>query len=416
MQPHDNSSASDRLTRTPRRWARLLGAWVAVSFVAGSLAVGATAAHATGSVTGGSNFSNVVLELPQGSQVDDIYEMNVSNQSNDVVTAEFQWSAPYGIVLTPKKKDFTLLPGVRTSAPFNITVQDDTPGGEYTITTGIFRRDVKSVPDEVVFVPGVTQTFKIRVLGDSATAKINVVDKYKHEPVSGLVSVARVMGSVRTEIARALSDKLNLKAVPGVYEANVFLDGRRVASKSFTLVKDQTSDILVEVEAIFIRDVALLPQKTAGKIQTLEVAATVENSLRALPKATLNVEVLRNNKTLETLEMQRFSPLEAGNTAASLRYVPKDGWKPGKYTFIVRLEAPEFSVKASNEPSYSIGGAVMSPLGWILAALGLLALIIAVAVAVRMRKRKQSDGSGTSGRRIPDRNRPARDATRVRSR
>ena len=63
----------------------------------------------------------------------------------------------------------------------------------------------------------------------------------------------------------------------------------------------------------------------------------------------MTVAVLRNNKPLESLEMQRFSPLETGATAASLRYVPKDGWKAGRYTFIVRLETPTFTVKAANE-------------------------------------------------------------------
>ena len=360
-----------------------------------TLGVGAQVAHAQGgAVTGGSNFSNIVLELPQGGTVEDVYAMHVSNESDAQVIAQFQWSAPYGITLTPKQKDFTLKPGMRTSAPFNIAIADDTPGGEYEITTGIFRQDISSERNKVVFVPGVTQTFTIRVLGDAATANVQVVDKYKREPVAGLVSIARTNGSVRTEIARKLSDKFSVRAVPGTYEASVFLDGRRVAVKNFTLVKDQSTDVLIEVEAIFIREVALLPQKADGKLQTIQLTASIDNSLKPLPRARLVVDVLRNKKLLENIEIQKFAPLETGSTAASLRYVPKDGWKSGRYTFVVRLEAPEFTVKASNTPSYSVGGAVVSPLGWILGALGLIALIVAIAIAVRRRKKDAQRKAG----------------------
>lgn len=398
--------------RARRVWrTRLLSVIGAASVCIGSaVAIVPMRAGAAGVVSGGSNFNNIVLELPQGAQVNDIYEMSLTNQSSDVVTAEFQWSAPYGIVLTAAKKDFTVLPGGKASAPFNISVQDDTPGGEYLVSTGLFRRDVKANPDEVVFVPGVTQNFTIKVIGDAANARVRVVDTYKKEPISGLVSVARVTGSVRTEIARQPTAELNLRAVPGTYEASVFLDGRRVATKQFSLKKDEFQDVLIEVQAIFLREVSLLPRKTSGKLVNIEVTTTVENSMRALPNATLVVEVLRSGKQLETVEMQKFSPLELGPTSASVRYVPKDGWKPGRYTFVARLEAPEFTVKAASEPSYSVGGSVASRFGLALGGAGLGALAIAAVAALLIRKRR---AKAAGARKIPERNRPARDTART---
>lgn len=403
---------SKRVTKLRGWWGRTVSVIAATGIgVGAAVAIVPIRAEAEGTVSAGSNYSNIVLELPQGAEVQDVYKMTLSNQSTEVVTAEFQYSAPFGIVLTPKKKNFTVLAGGKVEVPFDISVQEDAPGGEYEIATGMFRRDVKSNPDQVVFVPGVTQNFTIKVVGEAATARVRVVDSFKKEPISGLVSVARVTGSVRTEVARQPTAELSLRAVPGTYEASVFLDGRRVATKQFSLKKDEFQDVLIEVQAIFLREVSLLPRKTNGKLVNIEVTATVENSMRALPNATLVLEVLRNANKLETVEMQKFAPLELGPTSASVRYVPKDGWKPGRYTFVARLEAPEFTVKAASEPSYSVGGSVAGTFGWILGGAGIAALATAGAAAFLIRKRR---ANAVGGRAIPDRNRPTRDSARTR--
>ena len=174
--------------------------------------------------------------------------------------------------------------------------------------------------------------------------------------------------------------------------------------------KDEAQEVVIEVQAVFLREVSLLPRKNGNKLINIEVTATVENSMRALPSATMVLEVQRNAKPLESLEMQKFAPLELGPTSASVRYLPKDGWKPGRYTFVVRLESPEFTVKAASEPSYSVGGSVASRFGWVLGGVGAAVLVIAGGIALVRRVRRKD--AARNGRAIPDRNRPTRDTSR----
>jgi hypothetical protein len=405
---HFDVAAVATVQSSLRRMSRCVVAFVVIAIALACMYARPTPAWSEGGVlTAGSNFSGLTFDLPQSSNLNNVLEFWVLNGSTEVVAAEVQWSTPFGIDMTPKvAKDLTLLPGQKAVVPFDVAVKGDTPAGEYALSVGAFRRDARGESGSVIFVPGVTQSFRVRVTGESATARIAVVDKLKREPVTALVSAARVNGSVRTEIARSTTDTLLLRAVPGAYEVNVFLDGRRVATQPFVMTADQNTEVQVEVEAIYISDVTLVPQETNNKVQAIEVQVVVMNSMRAIPDGNVTLDVQRDDRPFETLLLQRFAPLPVGESIATLRYVSKDGWKPGRYTFIARFETPDFSVKAATEPSYTVGndsGGVANLFGgvigkrsvWLWVALGLSALAVVVAIAVALLRR--GDGSPPAG-------------------
>lgn len=260
--------------------------------------------------------------------------------------------------------------------PFTVSVPKGTAPGQYIAAlivqtnesvpipgTTAFRQIIRKAMKVTITVPGpVTPGFKLgaptfvtepssRTLNIPITntgnilvepaGTFNVTTPDDKTVMTGPITMGVVYGGMSTGIQFSLAPQFQ----PGDYLISLDLkDARTGAAASIKNAKatlaPPPAPAMTETEQVppFVVDaVSITPQ--GSPVQYAEVTATLTNNQQLIPAADVTLIVKRDGEKIEQYPLARNQALPQGQTKIAQRYIPKDGWKAGKWTFQVVVSA-----------------------------------------------------------------------------
>lgn len=392
-------------TRTSsRRVVAFIGAFVAAALVVAALALPAhavTVARPAQALAGGGPAVPSELNLTNGATMDGLFPLFVRNTSTVPLRAKIVDKSVSGITIAPEVRELTVNPGQTATVPYKLRVDTNLAAGKYPVEVSVLSAEVSVTQGTVQFLPAVTQRYSVVVQGAAGDIKARATDRLEQKPVSGVFIAARIDGVSRTPVARADGKELAARVVPGEYEVSFELDGRPISSKRVLVAQGKTTEADLDVSLLQFTKVDVTRIDTGKQIAAVSVDAQFDNALRPLAGANISLEVRRDGKKIDDFVVQQFQTLAKGSGAVSTRYVPRDGWKSGKYEFRLHLAAESVSIVAATKPTLQVGATATRNRLWLwigvftFAVLGALAL---TAFLVRRGRRGRRSGNGPTGR------------------
>lgn len=150
---------------------------------------------------------------------------------------------------------------------------------------------------------------------------------------------------------------------------------------------NEVGEVTLEINTVSFVVVAAKPVKEGDKVVVVDLIASVENHLRALPgQSVLRAAVHRDGRPVETTTLRQLDQLPLGITEAKLTYRPPTGFPPGDTTSSsswqrrTSLSRPPISPASRSETVFQSPGA----------AAGATAALIAGFVGWRLLRRRRA--------------------------
>lgn len=196
------------------------------------------------------------------------------------------------------------------------------------------------------------------MVGEAATITVEARSEQSGQPVAGTLTLAAVTSPAATfEVARTDGVELSARVAPGRYRAAYLLAGRELASADVDVAAGATEAIMLEVRTVSFVVVAATPVEEDGKVVVVELVASVQNHLQPIDgPITIRALVHRDGQETDTVTLDDLDDLDLGVTEARLTYRPPEGFAEGRYRFEFELVTEQFTLRASDEPSFDVGG------------------------------------------------------------
>jgi len=318
--------------------------------------------------------------LTQGESIEG-EELNVVifNKMDKPVFVNVTYEAPEFIKVNLSSTGYLLNPGEYKKVYIKLKADEDAIPGNYTVKViAIVYETEGDLPVKVI--ASAAQEAKVIITGEKAFVEVVAID-----PVGNIAEVARIrLFKDDYEIASAYG-KLEKKVTPGNYTAVAYLLNEEVARKSFTLKPDEHKRVELRIRAIYFEFFNVLPAvDKKGRIGYAQVIAVIKNLYRELPNTTVVLYVTGN--TNETVEIYKTSKLMLGRTEVKYNYIPKEGWKDGKYIFQVMVISNGTIYAISPRKELEVSGMKPAEKLWMIIMAIILLLIL---LLLRRRKRKK---------------------------
>lgn len=381
----------------------------AAGLVAGCVALfGALPAHAATRpvqvLGGGGPQVPAELRLPAGGSIDGLFPLFVRNTGPAPVAVRVTEQVPSGITFAPEMRDATVAPRTSVSISYKLRVDSTLAAGRYKVEIDVLPSDLAVTQGSVQFVQAVSQRFTVVVDGTAGDLKASARDVLEQKAIAGTFTASRITGVNRVPVARAEGKTLEARVVPGEYEVAFELDGRTIASKTVQVNDGKTTDAQIDVSLLQFTKIDATRIDANGKIAAVAVQAQFDNALRPLANATISLMVRREGKQIDDIPVQQFQTLAKGAGSVATRYVPRDGWKDGKYEFRFRLSAEGVTVAAADRPTVQVGRSPGAGFPWKWAAAFVAVVMVALAALAwllrRMRRNEGDPDDPLAGRRI----------------
>ena len=286
----------------------------------------------------GSFYTLTGLEVPAGGVVSsrDVYVV-VYSYGSKPVRVRLTYSAPEGltVVFNSNTTVFTLQPGEHRVVPVVITVDKHARPGSYPVV--IMAQQVVENETGIHVVAAVSQKAVLRVTGEYA-----VINAVARDPSGRLVSDAliRLVGYLNGRPISIMDSygRLHAVVVPGNYTLEAYLHGFLVAEENLTVRNGTVVNKDLYLRIIFIEYFSVKPVLSEkNRLVAARIHVIINNVYKTVNNITVKLYVWRNGKLLETRDLVAQSTLPLGRSDYKFDYVPKGGWKPGNYTFQVRV-------------------------------------------------------------------------------
>jgi hypothetical protein len=215
------------------------------------------------------------------------------------------------------------------------TVSEFMLPGTYFISIG-----AEVIPNQergIIAVPGVRQRAKLEVFGEAGFVDINLVDVFGN-PFTGRMTLLRIDGNSKSEVAQLESNRYIDRIVPGDYELIVTYrydnDDYEVSREIFTLNNNDELNVTYTVTTVFIDRFTLSPILSADNVLlNASINYTLNNIYGIYENAIIKLDVYYQGEFLETVDLQTRTSFDLGILNLRDNYAPLDGWKNGTYAF-----------------------------------------------------------------------------------
>lgn len=340
------------------------------------------------------------LFMVSGGTLEKLFPLVARNVGGAPLNVKVVENVPAGIVFLPDTRTVTIQPGQAVTIPYTLRLDSNLAPGRYRVEINVLPANATVTQGIVGFLPAVTQRYSVVVSGESGDIRASALDAVEKKKVTGTFIASRISGVNKTPVAKTTGTELAARVVPGEYEVALEIEGKRITSRQVRVRDGKTTEAELDVSLLQFTEVTAEQIDLNGVIAAMSFAVRFDNSLRPLSDAQISMEVRRDGKTTETVEVQRFQILSMGAGSLATRYVPRQGWLNGKYEFRFRLAAGDISVVAPTRPSVQVGvstKAGFSPMAIAVAgAIGLL--FLATLFSLVLGRRRRHRGGSSSGR------------------
>lgn len=344
--------------------------------------------------------------MVSGGSLEQLFPLVARNVGGAPLNVKVTENVPNGIFFLPEARTATIQVGQSVTIPYSLRLDTNLAPGRYRVEINVLPANASSTLGTVQFVPAVTQRYTVVVSGEAGDIKARALDSVEKKNVTGTFVASLITGVTKTPVVKKTGNELSARVVPGDYEVALEIEGKRIASRQVRVRDGKTTETELEVALLQFTDVKAERIDLNGAIAAMAFDVRFDNSLRPLNDAQISMEVRRNTKTVETVEVQRFQVLSTGAGALATRYVPRQGWLDGKYEFRFRLTAGDLAIVAPTRPTVQVGAAptkAPSPMTVaVAAAIGfvLIALVIALTLWRRRRPGAGQQRDPLAGRRV----------------
>ena len=331
------------------------------------------------------------------------FEASVQNLGDTRVGLAVRAEGPGGVVVAlADTAPPSLAPGEQRAIPLVLRVGDDLPVGDHTVRFAIAPTPYSGPVAGVSYAPALGGRVVVRVSGAEAKVRVVAQDVLLDEPTEqGRVSLYALQPDAEPLLLESVdAEALERRVVPGAFRAAferpaVEPDAPPVRTTvDFALPDGADETVVLDVVGFRVATLDVTPGvDAAGDLVHADVDVTLENRLEALRRPmVLELEVRRDGRLVEVLELGRVVSLPTGVTTTSNRYRPPDGFVPGEWQFDVRLASgwfgtgPTAPARLAVDPAGDGPGAINPGL---VATVGVL-FVLAVGVgAVRRPSRRR---------------------------
>lgn len=337
-----------------------------------ALTIAITPCNATRVAISG-EFYRYTYVLAQGESIkgENMYVI-VFNMMDKPVFVNVTYEAPECIKVNLSSTGYLLNPKEYRKVYIELKADEDAVPGTYAVKIIATVYETKgNLPVKVI--TSAAQEAKVIVTGEQAFVEVVAID-----PAGNIAEVALIkLFKENYEIASAYG-KLKKKVTPGNYTAVAYLLNEEVARKSFTLKPDEYKRVELLIKAVYFEVFDVLPAvDEEGRMGYAHIIVVVKNVYRELPNTSIVLYVTGN--TNETIEIYKTTKLLLGRTEARYNYIPKEGWKDGKYIFQAKVisEGIVYAISPKKELEVS----VMKPIEKMISG-AVIAIIISVLLAI----------------------------------
>lgn len=322
----------------------------------------------------------------------EIYVVVFNHEKNDIrVTLTPQ--APPGVEIHLEESDFIIPAGGDNKVEVGVEVGREAVPGEYTLT---ITAEIQQDGEGIVVVGAAQEQARLTILGESGEVRINTVTCLG-EPFPAEIKVCQSQDGERSPCAYSAGGQLKIKLAPGDYGIRATFQDTEVAKQAFSLQADETKQINVIVQTVFIYGFSIVPNyyEESGEISFTKVPYTINNIYQPIKDVSVILIVALDGRLLEEDEIISLPTLDVGSTGGGYNYVPAQEWQNGTYNFKMNLysqnklcaESPEEELKITTLQAPTAG------IDWILTGIiaGAILLLIVVIFLVAGRRRKRRE-------------------------
>jgi len=317
--------------------------------------------------------------LAQGEEISskDIYIV-AFNKEDKRVRVDMEYESPEFIEVNLSSKGCFLNPDEYKRVYISLKAREDAVPGNYTVKVFAIIKEVRGdLPIKVL--TSAAQEANVTVTGEYA-----VVDVVAIDPVGNIASTAIVrLFRSGYEVASAKGE-LKKRVVPGTYTAKAYLLGEEIASKEFDVAAYEEKRIELPIRAVYFETFDALPAKDeSGRIGYVYLVAVIKNLYKDLPNVSVSLEVSGASSENFTIYSSPLLPLN--RTEIKYNYIPKEGWKNGKYVFTEKVIAGDTIYAVSPVKTVEVRSPIRESLLLVLP----VAVVIAVIIILYQKKRKR---------------------------
>ncbi len=320
--------------------------------------------------------------LAQGEEISskDVYIV-AFNKEDKRVRVDMEYEAPEFIEVNLSSKGCFLNPDEYKRVYISLKAREDAVPGNYTVKVIAIIKEVRGdLPIKVL--TSAAQEANVTVTGEYAEVDVAAID-----PVENIASTALVkLFRSGYEIASA-EGELKKRVVPGRYTAKAYLLGEESASEEFEVAAYEEKRIELPIRSVYFEVFDALPAKDeSGRIGYVYVVAVVKNLYKDLPNVSISLEVSGATSESLTIYSSPFLPLD--RTEIKYNYIPKGGWKSGKYEFREKVIADDALYAASLVKTVEVPSPVTENLVFVLPIAAVIAVIIILIVVLYQRRKR----------------------------
>jgi len=271
--------------------------------------------------------------LAQGEEISskDIYIV-AFNKEDKRVRVDVEYEAPEFIEVGLSTNSSLLEPDEYERVYITLRAKEDAVPGNYTVKVIAIIKEVKGdLPIKVL--TSAAQEADVTVMGEYAEVDIAAID-----PVGNIASTALVRLFCSGYETASAEGELKKRVVPGTYTAKAYLLGEEAASEEFEVAAYEEKRVELLIRSVYFEVFDALPAKDeSGRIGYVYVVAVVKNLEKELPNVSISLEVAGASSESFTIYSSPYLPLE--RTEIKYNYIPKEGWKSGKYEFTEKVIA-----------------------------------------------------------------------------
>jgi hypothetical protein len=269
--------------------------------------------------------------LAQGEEISskDIYIV-VFNKEDKRVRVDVEYEAPEFIEVSLSSNSSLLDPDEYKRVYITMKAKEDAVPGNYTVKVIAIINEVKGdLPIKVL--TSAAQEADVTIGGEYAE-----VDAAALDPVGNVASTAQVrLFRGGYEMASA-EGELKKRVVPGTYTAKAYLLGEEAASETFDVAAYEEKRVELQTRSVYFEVFDTLPAKDdSGRIGYVYVVAVVKNLYKDLPNVSISLDV--SDATADSISIYSSPYLPLERTEIKYNYIPKAGFKSGKYLFTAKV-------------------------------------------------------------------------------
>ena len=245
-------------------------------------------------------------------------------------------------------------PGEQRRIPLVLTVGDVVPVGDHPVRFTIAPVPAAGPVAGVSYAPGLGGRVVVRVNGAEAKVRVVAQDVVADAPTApGRLSLFALQPESEPLLLEEVdAAELERSVVPGVFRAayeRPALDPDAPPVRTavdFTLPDGADETVVLDVVGFSVFTLDVTPGRDdAGDVVHADVQVTLRNRLEPVRRPlVLELEVRRDGRLVELLELSTLLQLPTGVTTTSNRYRPMGGFTPGEWQFDVRLASGWFGV------------------------------------------------------------------------